>query len=168
MKVFSVERSRIDRAGLRKGSRAPRFTTSLLMGGHINLEDFHGRRVLLVFSDPKCGPCNDLLLCLQRLRLRTPDVAVLVISRGDKELNAQKMAKHSLSFPIALQHHWEISRRYAIFFTPAAYLIDEAGKTMANVAVGKRAILQLLIGAQILTLLNSVEDSSQEFEPRSA
>ena len=83
---------------------------------------------------------------------------ILVISRGDPEINARKVAEHSLSFPIALQHRWEISRRYAIFATPAANLIDEAGRITANVAVGKRAILQLLIGAQILSLLNSVED----------
>jgi hypothetical protein len=43
-----------------------------------------------------------------------------------------------------LQQHWEISRRYAMFATPIAYLIDEAGIIAQEVAVGKDAILNLL------------------------
>ena len=43
-----------------------------------------------------------------------------------------------------LQQQWEISRKYAMFATPIAYLIDEQGVIARDVAVGTDAILSLL------------------------
>jgi hypothetical protein len=48
-----------------------------------------------------------------------------------------------------LQQHWEISRRYAMFATPIAYLIDEAGVIVHDVAVGEDAIRKLLTAARV-------------------
>jgi hypothetical protein len=45
---------------------------------------------------------------------------------------------------IVLQQQWEISRRYAMFATPIAYLIDEQGVISHDVAVGTDAILTLI------------------------
>ena len=38
--------------------------------------------------------------------------------------------------PVLLQQRWEISRRYAMFATPVAYLIDVTGIITHDVAVG--------------------------------
>ena len=54
------------------------------------------------------------------------------------------MAQLGLSFPVGLQRQWEISKLYAMFATPIAYLIDEAGRTAADAAVGVEPILALL------------------------
>jgi hypothetical protein len=43
-----------------------------------------------------------------------------------------------------LQQHYEISRRYAMFATPIAYLIDEAGMIAQDVSVGTDAIRELM------------------------
>jgi hypothetical protein len=43
---------------------------------------------------------------------------------------------------------WEISRRYAMFATPIAYLIDEAGIIARDVAVGVEPILALMAKAK--------------------
>ena len=67
------------------------------------------------------------------------------------------MLFRSVAFPVAVQKSWEISRRYAMFATPIAYLIDESGKVAADVAVGPEPILILLAGAQILALVKSVK-----------
>jgi peroxiredoxin len=68
--------------------------------------------LLLVFSDPACGPCNELAPRLQDLHRQMPGLAVLMVSRGDPAANRAKRAEHGLTFPIVLQRHWEISRRY--------------------------------------------------------
>src|SRR5262245_14550477 len=47
-------------------------------------------------------------------------------------------------FRILIQQQWEISRRYAMFATPIAYLIDEQGVIARDVVVGADAILELL------------------------
>src|SRR5207249_3756633 len=72
---------------------------------------------------------------------------VLVVSRGDVEANRAKAEEHGITFPVVLQRQWEISRQYAMFATPAAYLIDENGSIAAEVATGKDAILALMASA---------------------
>src|SRR5262245_3876033 len=49
--------SRLGRSGLKPGKKAPAFTLPAVAGGEISLHDFAGRKVLLVFMQPDCGPC---------------------------------------------------------------------------------------------------------------
>jgi hypothetical protein len=67
-----------------------------------------------------------------------------MISRKDMELNRQKVAAHGLTFPVAVQQGWEVSRPYAMFATPTGYLIDERGVIAADVAVGAEAVSNLV------------------------
>ena len=55
-----LSQSRIERNGLKVGTIAPAFRLPDLRGGTVAFEDYRGRRVLLVFSDPHCGPCEEL------------------------------------------------------------------------------------------------------------
>ena len=140
----SLARSRINRSGLKAGAPAPQFRLPRLDGGELALEEFRGRRLLLIFSDPHCGPCDALAPELQKLHREHPEVAMLMISRGEPKENRAKVKEHGLSFPIVLQQQWEMSRKYAMFATPIAYLIDEAGLIVANVAVGVDGVRQLM------------------------
>jgi peroxiredoxin len=144
----SLEESRIQRDGLKSGTRAPGFTLPLVLGGEISLEGYRGWNILLVFSDPHCEPCNALAPRLERLEADSPELQVIMISRGDPEANRRKIADHGLTFPVALQRHWEISRSYGIFATPVGYWIDEEGLIPAAVAVGTEAILKLAASAR--------------------
>src|SRR3954471_19802346 len=139
----SLAASRINRSGLAPGTAAPEFRLPRLDGGEATLADYAGRRLLLVFSDPSCAPCMALLPRLSEAVKQT-DVAVLVISRGDADVNQRKLAEAQVNLPVALQAHWEISRLYAKFVTPVAYLIDEQGRIAADPAEGGTAILTLL------------------------
>src|SRR2546425_145926 len=77
-------------------------------------------------------------------------IAVVMISKGEPKENRAKVKEHGLTFPVVLQQQWEISRRYAMFATPIAYLIDEAGVITRDVAVGADAILELMARAERL------------------
>jgi peroxiredoxin len=141
-----LSRSKIGRDGLKPGTPAPDFTLPRLDGGELSLSRFRGRRVLLVFSDPHCGPCDALLPELERLaraRGRVEALQVLMVSRGEAEENRRKVRQHHLTFPVALQKQWEVSRRYAMFATPVGYLIDKQGRIARDVAVGVEPILAL-------------------------
>jgi peroxiredoxin len=70
-----------------------------------------------------------------------------MISKGEPGENRAKVREHGLTFPIVLQQQWQVSRRYAMFATPIAYLIDEAGIIIHDVAVGVDAILELMARA---------------------
>lgn len=140
----SLQRSRLKRDGLDAGTVAPAFTLPGLYGGTHDLNAWIGRKVLLMFSDPDCGPCAEVSKKLQQRHLDGADATILAISRGDIERNRLKAQELQLSFQILLQKQWEVSREYAIFATPAAYLIDEQGTISTDVAVGTEAILNLL------------------------
>lgn len=139
----SLAKSRINRSGLAKGTPAPAFRLPMLDGGEATLEAYAGKRLLLVFSDPSCGPCTALLPKLEAAA-RQSDVAVLVVSRGGADANRRKLEECRVALPVALQAHWEISRLYAKFATPVAYLIDEQGRIAEDPAEGGTAILALL------------------------
>lgn len=138
----SLANSRINRDGLKAGTPAPEFTLPALDGSEISLASYRGRRVLLVFSDPQCGPCNELLPKLEKLH-RGEGPEVLLIGRGEREVNQEKARTLGLTFPIVLQRSWEISRAYAMFATPIGYLVGEDGVLVEDVAVGGNAILAL-------------------------
>ena len=142
----SLASSRIKRDGLPAGTAAPSFRLPRVDGGELSLDDFRGRRVLLVFSDPSCEPCNELAPKLEQVHRRATGPRVLMVSRGEPEVNRTKIAEHRLTFPVVLQRRWEVSREYGMFATPIGYLIDEAGVTETAVAVGVEAILGLAAG----------------------
>lgn len=143
----SLAGSRINREGLVPGTPAPDFTLPTVDGQTLTLRHYRGRRVLLVFSDPECVPCSALAPRLQGLSQTIADVQVVMVSRGDRAANRQKVDEQELRFPVALQNHWEISRAYGKFVTPMAYLIDEHGVIAAPAATGADPILTLLSNA---------------------
>jgi peroxiredoxin len=147
----SLVDSRINRSGLAAGMLAPDFCLPQPNGGEIALTAYRGRQLLLVFSDPNCGPCDQLASELERLHHRAPNLQVLVVSRGDPETNREKMAKHGWTFPVVLQRQWEISRAYGMFATPIGYLINEDGIIAADVAVGVEPIVTLAATATTWT-----------------
>jgi peroxiredoxin len=139
----SLARSRLNRSGLKAGAVAPDFSLPRVGGGELSLAGFRGQRVLLVFSDPNCGPCDQLAPRLEELHQEHRDLQVLVISRRDADATRAKARALGLSFPIVMQQQWEISKQYGMFATPIGYLIDEEGIVAADVAVGVEPILAL-------------------------
>jgi peroxiredoxin len=146
----SLANSKIKRDGLKAGTPAPEFRLPRLDGGELALLQLRGRLVLLVFSSPRCGPCNALATKLQKFHRKHPEVELVMISRESHNENRAKVKEHGLTFPVVLQKQWEVSRDYAFFATPVAYLIDEAGTIAADVAVGVDAILNLTKRAELM------------------
>jgi peroxiredoxin len=139
----SLARSRLNRNGLKVGATAPDFRLARIDAGELSLSDLRGERVLLVFSDPDCGPCDELAPRLQALHLSRPDLQVVVISRRDTDATRAKADALGLTYPIVMQKQWEISLKYGMFATPIGYLIDEQGTVLKDVAVGVEPILAL-------------------------
>jgi peroxiredoxin len=139
----SLARSRLNRSGLKAGAEAPEFQLPRIDGGELSLSELRGERVLLVFSDPDCGPCDAVAPGLEELHRQRRDLHVLMVSRRDAEATRSKAARLGLTFPIVMQRQWEISLKYAMFATPIGYLIDERGILASEVAVGVDPILSL-------------------------
>ena len=140
-----LEASKIEREGLKAGTPAPAFELPTLDGQPLSLREYRGRRLLLVFSDPDCGPCDALSPELARLHRdhRDDGLALLMVSRGAPEENRRKAEQYGIDFPLVIQPGWKVSKQYGIFETPVAFLIDRDGVIERNVAKGKGEILAL-------------------------
>jgi peroxiredoxin len=139
----SLANSRIVRDGLPAGSPAPDFEIQGLDGSPLRLRDHLGQRTLVVFSDPECGPCQDVASKLEHIHQAHPRLEMLMVSRGDPELNREKAQDAGLTIPIGLQQRWEISKAYGIFATPVAFHIDSNGIIAESVAVGSDQVERL-------------------------
>jgi methylamine dehydrogenase accessory protein MauD len=116
--------SRVGRNGLKPGVIAPSFALPRAGGGEISLQDFAGRKLLLVFTQSGCGPCHRIMPDLNRLQA-AGEVQVLVVNNGEAESTREWAAKARARFPVAVQENYSLSRRYEVFATPYAFLIDE-------------------------------------------
>jgi peroxiredoxin len=137
--------SKLDIQPLPAGSSAPLFTLPDLEGREVSLATFRGRSVLLLFSDPQCGACEEVTAELVRLARAHRDngVAVVVVGRGEAQANRAKASQHAIEFPYLLQREWTVAEAYGTYAVPAAFLVDERGRIARDVAVGADRILAL-------------------------
>jgi len=138
---------RLGRDGLKAGKKAPDFTLPSIDGKEVSLRDFAGRRVLLVFTQSGCSPCKKIVPELNRLG---PAEQVLVVNNGDLEATRQWSAEVAARFPILAQTQFSISKKYEVFATPFAFLIDAKGVIVSKGIVNNRQhIRYVLSGAGV-------------------
>jgi peroxiredoxin len=106
--------------GLSVGSEAPDFGLSGLHGETPTLESLRssGNPVMLLFTDPGCGPCNAMLPEVGRWQEEhAHKLTVSLISRGEVQENKTKAQEHALK-NVVLQKGWEVSESYEVRGTP--------------------------------------------------
>src|SRR5438876_4385990 len=145
IRKLPLTESHIVRDGLKAGTPAPAFRLPDIHGGTVSLDQFRGRKLLLVFSDPQCAPCDQLAPELAELHRKHENngLAVVMVGRGDPEQNRKKVVQHRIEFPVLLQEKWKLSRQYGIFATPVAFLVGKDGVIARNVATGPDEIMTL-------------------------
>jgi methylamine dehydrogenase accessory protein MauD len=132
--------------GLAIGSSAPPFALPSVDSGVVTLEGLlgYGRPVMLVFSDPGCGPCTALLSEISEWQRNHEDrLTVAVISRGSSDAHQAIIAEHGTR-QVGLQLDREVAEAYAAHATPSAVLIDPEGRIASGLAAGRDAIVELV------------------------
>jgi peroxiredoxin/uncharacterized membrane protein YphA (DoxX/SURF4 family) len=133
--------------GLPIGSSAPAFELPLLSNGStVTLEALKTERrpILMIFSDPNCGPCSALMPDIARWeREYSGSFTVAVISRGSQRANRAKIGEHKLRY-VLLQKGREVATAYQANITPAAVLIGIDGQIGSYLAMGAQAITALV------------------------
>jgi methylamine dehydrogenase accessory protein MauD len=131
--------------GLPIGAPAPAFSLADLDGKPVTLDGLRtaGKPLLLLFSDPNCGPCTALLPELGRWQREHHDKLVLVpIGRGPAEEN-RPLAEHGVTGAL-LQRDREVAEAYQASGTPSAVLVRPDGTIGSPVAPGADAIRTLV------------------------
>jgi peroxiredoxin len=133
-------------AGLPVGSEAPSFNLDGLHAETLTLDSVRssGKPVVLLFTDPNCGPCNALLPEVGRWQAEHQDkLTITLISRADPEENRTKAQEHGLQ-NVVLQEDWEVCEAYEVGGTPSAVLVRSDGTIGSAVAGGAEAIRTLV------------------------
>ena len=144
--------------GLPVGTVAPAFGLPGLYGETITLDYLLARNksILLIFSDPACGPCNAFLPELARWqRDYTDKLIVALISRGTPEANHDKTSPHQITH-VLLQQDREVAEAYRAHGTPCAVLIHPDGTINSPLVCGAepiRALTAELMGLPVLKSL---------------
>ncbi len=132
--------------GLPFGSPAPAFTLSGLYGETLTLDSFRAQEkpVLLIFSDPGCGPCNSLMPDVGKWQQELADkLTTVVVSRGSLDENRNKKKQNNLT-NVVMQKDNEIADAYLTYGTPTAVLVTPDGKIGSGAAGGAGEIRKLV------------------------
>jgi peroxiredoxin len=139
------------------GAQAPTFALSNLHGELLTLDVLRAsdKPVLLLFSDPGCGPCTALLPEVGRWqRDYANKLTLAVISRGSSEANRVKSSEHGITH-VLLQKDREVAESYQAFGTPSAVLVRVDGTIGSPLAQGAEAIRGLVDSAMSLPVLRT-------------
>lgn len=128
------------------GMAAPGFALSNLQGETITLDRLRERRrpVVLVFSDPNCGPCVGLVPEIGAWQREHADALTFaLITRGTVEANLPKIEGHGLEH-VLLQADREIAELYGVWGTPSAVMVRADGTIGSVLAQAEAEIRQLI------------------------
>ncbi len=128
-------------ASLKVGEAAPSFGLPNLNGKTVNLSDFRGSKILVLFWNPGCGFCQRMLDDLKTWEASPPPGApkLLVVSTGTAEANNAM----GLRSTILLDQNMSAGSKFGANGTPMAVLVDNKGKVASELAVGAPAVLAL-------------------------
>ena len=125
---------------------APAFTGTGLIGEKITLESLRspGLPVFLIFSDPKCGPCQALQPEIVTWQQEHKDkLTIALVTRGSIDDVRAKVGDSGLT-RVVIEDDRAISKLFDASGTPSAILIDRQGRIASKVAPGVPAIRELL------------------------
>jgi thiol-disulfide isomerase/thioredoxin len=112
-----------------------------LKGNEVSLQEFSGKESLVLFWNPGCGFCQQMLPDLKEWEAKAPEEAprLLVVSAGSEEANKEM----GLTSPVLLDQQFATGRAFGASGTPSAVLVDAEGKVASEVTVGAPAVMEL-------------------------
>jgi len=107
----------------------------------ISLDQFKGRPLLLLFWNPACGFCTQMLHRLRAWEISATErsLQLLLISTGAHDDHHQM----HLQAPIALDEHSTVATLLGAGGTPSAVVIDASGRIASPLAAGADAIFAM-------------------------
>lgn len=132
--------------GLPFGTPAPHFALDSLDGETLTLDMLResGKPLVLLFSDPNCGPCTAFLPEVAHWQRAHADaLTVAVVSRGTPEDNRTKIGDVPLT-RVLLQRDREVADAFGVLGTPTALVIRPDGTVGSLLAQAEVEIRQLV------------------------
>lgn len=144
-KRLSVETPAAPR-GLPLDSIAPPFELAAYAGGKSSLAQLlaYGKPLLLVFTNPNCGPCVVLFEEIKEWQeSHSEQLTIALISFGTIKENFVNVARNRLG-QVLLQQEREVAEKYGANVTPTAVVVNTSGRIASPLAAGADEIRKLL------------------------
>jgi cytochrome c biogenesis protein CcmG, thiol:disulfide interchange protein DsbE len=126
--------SMVDRT--RAGTRVPSISFADLEGRRWNLEDFHGRVLILNFFASWCAPCHTEAPILETwLETNAGRVQVLGVALRDSKSKLRDfMTRYGLSFPVTMTtREADLARAFEVIGIPQTVFISRDGRVVSKV-----------------------------------
>jgi thioredoxin-related protein len=120
-----------------KGSEAPTFALRDENSQEVKLEDYKGKKTLLVFSQEACPYCKDFYPILNEFQAQQEDMNIVVMQIGSTPEQNKKYKNKEGIRPSLLAASHELLQAYKIKGTPTSVLLDEEGKVLGTKTVSK-------------------------------
>jgi thiol-disulfide isomerase/thioredoxin len=126
---------------VKKGEAAPSLRLPDLKGNAVDLGNLQGRRTLLLFWNPACGFCRQMLDDVKAWERRQPPDApeLLVISSGELKANQDQ----GFRARVLLDPYSAASQVFRSSGTPSAVMLNDEGIVASEVAVGASGVFEL-------------------------
>ncbi len=112
--------------GLDSGTAAPDFVLTNFDNEVVNLSDYRGEKVFLVFSSIDCLYCKEFWPEIKKFQEKYAEIKIVMISKGTDEENLAMINENDFNFGV-LRWEEEMAQSYQVPGTPFIYLIDENG-----------------------------------------
>jgi len=127
---------------LRVGDPAPAVRLRDLRGRTVNLAGFRGSETVVLFWDPGCGFCSQILEDVKAWEADPPEDApkLLLVSTDSTEANEAMGLRSS----VLLDSGFDVGNSFGAPGMPTAIRIDRDGRVASDLAVGGPQVLALL------------------------
>ena len=115
---------------------APAFSLPETYGGQVDLSEFRGRPVLLVFWTTSCGICRRELPLLDRLapEFRSKGIGVVAIHLGPKDEARDYLRSNHIGVTALVDSEGTVGQAYQVSGVPKLVLIGSDGKIKRSTA----------------------------------
>jgi thiol-disulfide isomerase/thioredoxin len=129
--------------GIHEGEIVPPLVYPDMDGRMFSLAALRGAPTALLFWNPGCGYCQQMVSDLQVWEKRSlkDGPKLVMISAGSVEDN-QKQGLKSL---IVLDQNFSAGRAFGVTGTPSGLMLDADGRVVSQVAVGRQQILETIL-----------------------
>jgi peroxiredoxin len=122
---------------LPQGAFAPDFALKDENKKEITLEDYKGKKTLLVFSQESCPYCQKFYSVLNEFQTQREDVNVVVMQLGSTPDQNKKYKQKEGIKATLLAASFELLKDYKVQKTPTSILLDEEGKVLGTKTISQ-------------------------------
>lgn len=143
---------------------APPFQLAAYEGGTTSLDQLlaHGKPLLLVFTNPNCGPCVALFSEIRDWQqAHREHLTIALVSFGTIKENFVNVARNGLG-QVLLQKKREVAELYGATLTPTAVIVNTGGRIASKLAVGAEEIRELLTTVRTVEARHAVPGNEGE------